>query len=413
MPSPTKPEAQAALAVAVEYVESIPNAPPPTPPPLYQSWVQNKQYAAGTIVAFSDGKLYRAKYANPGYDPTVSTYYWEVHLPIPVTIPTTVPLPVPVPIPVPAASAPTAAQMPVTDRSSYITLLGNPASGSFVLENPWGANGITRGPAANQFESLIGVLPTQGPNGEVAFRLKWRWPIPAPVGTEVKSYSSIIGGRQPGYYSSDALIDGMQVITPQGVVQSVAPTGHTPGTFMPLQLPLPPVKCKFAVSNVVPPTGQGQLVFDIWLQSTPGQTRGFSSAPFTHEIMIPLQNWGNYGAHNKGRNPTWYDHDATIGGRLYHVYCTKKPDGVFDYTFGGQWGAWGTGWKMVAFLPDKLPITAAEIDIGELINYMTTRKDAKGTPWATGKEYLVAVELGVEPIDGTGDIIVYDYKVKL
>lgn len=42
----------------------------------YSTWVINKPYAAGSVVTYSDGKLYRAKFANPGYIPTVSTYYW-------------------------------------------------------------------------------------------------------------------------------------------------------------------------------------------------------------------------------------------------------------------------------------------------------------------------------------------------
>ncbi len=40
------------------------------------SWVQGKQYAAGSVVTYSDGLRYIAKFANPGYDPTISTYYW-------------------------------------------------------------------------------------------------------------------------------------------------------------------------------------------------------------------------------------------------------------------------------------------------------------------------------------------------
>jgi len=50
---------------------------PTTTPPTctYPAWVQGQQYAAGAIVTYQ-GKLYRAKYANPGYNPTISTYYW-------------------------------------------------------------------------------------------------------------------------------------------------------------------------------------------------------------------------------------------------------------------------------------------------------------------------------------------------
>ncbi|MFE4667421.1 glycoside hydrolase family 19 protein [Streptomyces sp. NPDC056716] len=43
----------------------------------YPSWVAGQQYAAGAIVRYTDGKAYIAEYANPGYDPTISTWYWE------------------------------------------------------------------------------------------------------------------------------------------------------------------------------------------------------------------------------------------------------------------------------------------------------------------------------------------------
>jgi ABC-type Fe3+-hydroxamate transport system substrate-binding protein len=43
--------------------------------PSAVNWVQGKQYAAGSVVSYG-GKQYVAKYANPGYTPTISTYYW-------------------------------------------------------------------------------------------------------------------------------------------------------------------------------------------------------------------------------------------------------------------------------------------------------------------------------------------------
>jgi chitodextrinase len=39
------------------------------------AWVQGKAYATGNLVTYS-GATYQAKYANPGYNPTISTYYW-------------------------------------------------------------------------------------------------------------------------------------------------------------------------------------------------------------------------------------------------------------------------------------------------------------------------------------------------
>ncbi len=70
-----------------------------------------------------------------------------------------------------------------------------------------------------------------------------------------------------------------------------------------------------------------------------------------------LANWGGYGAYPDDRNPTWYDHDAVIGGRLFHVYCAKGSDGQLRYDFGGLDGTYGRyGWKMIAFVPDVMPL---------------------------------------------------------
>ncbi|GGX34923.1 glycoside hydrolase family 19 protein [Streptomyces lomondensis] len=43
----------------------------------YPNWVAGKAYAAGDIVRYTDGKTYIAEHANPGYDPVISTWYWE------------------------------------------------------------------------------------------------------------------------------------------------------------------------------------------------------------------------------------------------------------------------------------------------------------------------------------------------
>ena len=282
---------------------------------------------------------------------------------------------------------------------------GNANDAYWVENNSWGAGSITQGTAPDQFEQQVGVSPTVGSNGEVAFRMKWRWPNPVGAG-EVKGYPSILSGAKPGYAG------GKQIMLPDGSRSGAL--GVTPGSIFPLQLPIKSLKGKFSVKNTAAPTGQGHLSYDIWLQSAPGQDNSWGNSSITHEIMIPLQNWGDYGAHNVpgGRNPGWYDHDAVIGGKLYHVYATKGADGALLYNFGQLNGTYGkTGWKMIAFVPDVLPVPAGEIDLAAIINYLATRKDVMGNPWALGNEYLVSAELGVEPVSGTGDITVYDYKV--
>ena len=42
----------------------------------YAGWIEGGQYAAGNVVLYTDGKLYIAKLPNPGYNPTISTAYW-------------------------------------------------------------------------------------------------------------------------------------------------------------------------------------------------------------------------------------------------------------------------------------------------------------------------------------------------
>lgn len=49
--------------------------PAPAPVCTSTAWVMGKYYAAGSLVTYN-GRLYKAKYANPGYNPTISTYYW-------------------------------------------------------------------------------------------------------------------------------------------------------------------------------------------------------------------------------------------------------------------------------------------------------------------------------------------------
>lgn len=303
----------------------------------------------------------------------------------------------------PAARVFDPAAIPVRSYDNIFLQAGNPTDAYFVEDNNWGAGALTEGGGANQYEQAVGVDPAVGSGGEVAYRMQWRWPAGA---NEVKGYPSIISGKRPGAAS------GNPVMLPDGSMSERS--GVTPGTIFPLQLPIKSLKSKFAVKNVTAPTGQGQLTYDIWLQSSPDQGFPKSNSSITHEIMIPLQNWGNYGGHPNGRNSGWYDHDVTIGGRLYHVYATKEADGAFLYNFeqGGLDGTYGrTGWKMIAFVPDVFPVPAGELDLAAFINHVATRKDVKGNPWALGNEYVGSVELGVEPVEGTGDIAVYDYKV--
>ncbi len=43
----------------------------------YPAWVAGQSYVAGDIVTYTNGGLYQALHDNPGYDPTISTWYWQ------------------------------------------------------------------------------------------------------------------------------------------------------------------------------------------------------------------------------------------------------------------------------------------------------------------------------------------------
>jgi hypothetical protein len=213
----------------------------------------------------------------------------------------------------------------------------------------------------------------------------------------------VISGRKPGYYNTWTNPAGEAVRLLDGTQSATYPSGATPGTIFPLQLPLSSLKTSFSYNHLSAPTGHGHLSYDIWLQGTPTQVAGFSAPPISHEIMIPLNNWGGYGQYPTGRNPGWYDHDVTLDGRVFHVYVNKGSDGSVRANFGG-------GWKFIVFQPDGA-IPPGTLNLATFINYVATRKDAFGTPWATGSEYAVSVELGVEPVDGVGDLQISNYRV--
>ncbi|MEU9338322.1 glycoside hydrolase family 19 protein [Streptomyces sp. NPDC048290] len=67
-----------ALAIAASVPVVLPAAEAVAAPcSSYPNWVAGQSYAAGAVVRYTDGKAYIAEHANPGYDPTISTWYWE------------------------------------------------------------------------------------------------------------------------------------------------------------------------------------------------------------------------------------------------------------------------------------------------------------------------------------------------
>jgi hypothetical protein len=259
-------------------------------------------------------------------------------------------------------------------------------------------------------------------------------------------------GRYPAFEKAVRLPDGVTVTSPPadcpsgispnwvaagGSVSTQAPSGHT-NSNLPKQMLITAgslvVTGRFSASA----TGKGQVTLDAWLQAPgqPSQVQGFLNSPITHEIMVPLKNFGGYGAHGN-RNPAWYDHDVTIDGVLYHVYCVKNwtrndVTGNFDggtytglrYNFSSLNGAYTNeetgsgrvGWKFIVFQHDGTahPLLADgsfRINLGAMLNYCRTRLDSRGIAWVQSAQHCVSVEIGVEPIVGAGECTVWDYRI--
>lgn len=77
-------------------------APAPAPSCSFPNYAWGSNYVTGNIVTYPDnGKYYIATHDNPGWDPTISTYFWS-----PYTCSAPAPTPTPTPTPTPAPTGP-------------------------------------------------------------------------------------------------------------------------------------------------------------------------------------------------------------------------------------------------------------------------------------------------------------------
>lgn len=304
----------------------------------------------------------------------------------------------PPPPPPPPAPAPSIA---VADWDNVILQ----DSDTFVITNIWGAGSLTRGPytgiSGSTYEQQIGIdSPAKNPGGgATAFRITWKWPTGT---TEVKSFPGAIVGNQPGWAAPTwAQPDGMNIILPDGSISTAVPSGKTPNTIFPIALPITgALHADVTYAHAITPSGHGHLSFDIWCQNSPTQGTGLAAPPITVEIMIPVAFWGSpaYGSYPSGRNPAWYSHDATIDGLLWHLYYA--PD------FNGEW-------VFIVFEPDQVLPPTHTLDLAALINYAGTQGwlSAGVNPHGATSTHVVSVGLGVEPVDGVGDLTVSNFRV--
>jgi chitodextrinase len=146
------------------------------------AWVQGRSYAAGAVVSYG-GRLYIATHANPGYNPTISTYFWSQYLCGGSTS-----APAPAPAPAPAAS--TACSFPAWVQGRQY------AAGAVVAYG--GSNYIAR-------HANPGYIPNVStyfwaPHG---CGTSTSAPAPAPVSPAACSFPAWVQGR---YYAAGAVV---------------------------------------------------------------------------------------------------------------------------------------------------------------------------------------------------------------
>lgn len=367
----------------------------------------------------------------------------------PAPSPAPAPSPGPAPAPAPSTGVPT------------IEAVRHPADmlevGPYwIIDNRWGMRGLTEGSASYQFMQAVERSRTLTPSGGAACRIVWKWPEFNQQGqkindnsaySEVKGYPCISYGNMPGHSGSDqwpafefavrapddVVVPSAPANAPENVKRDWQPKGGSvirrvpcsaaPGHVLPKRVnSMAPgsltVDMKWKKTGT---SGRGHLSWDIWLQETPDQAFGFNKASLTHEIMIPMGNWGIYGRHPNGRNPGWYSHDVTIDGVVYHVYLAGAA-----YSFGGgsmqgnftneETGGRRTGWKFVVFQHDgdNHPTDASgniHLDFPKFFAHMTTHKGLGGVNIARGVEYCTNLQLGVEMVYGPGDVTIYDFDI--
>lgn len=162
-------------------------------PCVYRDWVSRWNYKAGDIVTYQ-GRLYLAERDNPGYDPTISTYFWEPYTcttpgptpapsPAPTPAPTPAPSPAPSPAPTPSPSpaptpapspAPTPAPSPAPAPESQPFSIESQGETRFLVINWWRGDpalegdfrqaGICTGPAPTG-NCTLGARKTFRPQG--------------------------------------------------------------------------------------------------------------------------------------------------------------------------------------------------------------------------------------------------------
>ncbi len=276
---------------------------------------------------------------------------------------------------------PAQSQVPLGQvKTSTNQWMPNKVVGAYAaINNPWGSAGI-----AENWALSVGMVRSDAQKSSaVDVRFFWKYPEKYP-GKDVLAYPQVAFGQAHGFSGSTTGALPVRVADAYAIRSRYsAVKGHA--------------------------TGAGQLAYDLWITSAPGDPAHSKVA----EIMLPTLSYGGYGIPDSpkaaaagrkgpkgGRSPGMYQGREVIDGRTYDVYHGRAKS-----------ASWPLPWDFIVFQPVEMPDReAVAVHWGPLLKFLV------GKGWIQERQFLNSVELGVEVINsdgGTaGDLEVTGFQVE-
>ena len=255
--------------------------------------------------------------------------------------------PVPTPSPAPVVTPP-ALTVPDLVSSDSVPIVDGMWA---VMASPWGMGGQPR----ESFAWAGMIADGKRVTGRAA------WSVVPLAGTDVKAFPRVWTGRTPGHPTHGDVLP-VRVSDARGVYRS-----------------------RILQDQV---TGRGHLAYNLWVVSSPEDRRGWTNALplISGEILVQRRRWGDY-CNPHGRYPGARNHQRLVAQGVTFA-------GAVCSIFAGTSGAKDVPlWTITPHDGQAIPY----LDLAELVTVLRGELPSE--------HYLADVELGVELVDGTGDVV--------
>ncbi|QSI77453.1 GH12 family glycosyl hydrolase domain-containing protein [Niveibacterium microcysteis] len=227
--------------------------------------------------------------------------------------------------------------------------------GSYLLvNNNWNKGAVTN------YTSCLTMRP--GADGSVSPTWRWDWPLSS--NESIHAFPELFFGQNPWFSSST--------------------TAALPRVINTIK----DVTARFGAQVTHSNNGGGNFAFDIWITKASILAPGASNLPLHTELMILLDEWGNFSPVGDKIGET------TIDGRDWNVYQITAT--------------WGPGpWQFVTYQPKQKPSSPYQVSVRLFLDDLIARRVI------TGAEWLSSIDLGNEVIAGAGTTTLQDYSVEV